>query len=524
MASKTASDHNSDPEDLASSSTASAKPHSSWFASAFGGNNVTIGPRIEPLAEHLLPSNAAHDDEDAASGGGAVSTADLLAKRVASEQGNGIQYRTCSWQKTAGLLFSEYIVLSMMSFPWSYSLLGLVPGLILTAVVAGIVLYTSLVLWEFCLRHPEVRDVCDVGQMIWWNGKWAWWWTAVMFLLNNTFIQALHLLVGAIYINTMTEADTIHGCRTVAFAVVVAALSWLGSLPRTFNLLSQLGFGSAFFTFISVILATSFAGAQGRPAGYPEFGEPIVSIWTPRTTTLVSGMSAFMNMSYTFIGQTTLPSFIAEMKDPRDFPKALWACTIAEIVTFSIVGSVIYVYTGNQYMVTPAFGVLNDVYKKASYSFMIPTIIFVGCLYASVSGRFVFFRMFKDSKHLTEHTIKGWLYWGLVLLVSWAASFIIAEVIPFFSSLLSVMSSLFNCWFGFIFWGLAYFRMRSADREAGRRRQPVLDYLSVALNVVIMLTGLLYLTLGTYVSVQGIIDQYRAGAVGGVFSCASNGI
>ena len=43
-----------------------------------------------------------------------------------------------------------------MSFPWSYSYLGLVPGLILTVVVAGIVLYTSLIVWEFCLRHPEV--------------------------------------------------------------------------------------------------------------------------------------------------------------------------------------------------------------------------------------------------------------------------------------------------------------------------------------------------------------------------------
>jgi hypothetical protein len=117
-----------------------------------------------------------------------------------------------------------------------------------------------------------------------------------------------------------------------------------------------------------------------------------------------------------------------------DFPKALWACTIAEIVTFSIVGSIIYVYTGEQYMTAPAFGVLTDTYKKVSYSFMVPTIIFVGCLYASVSGRFVFFRMFQDSKHLTEHTIKGWLYWGGVLLVSWIASFIIAEVIPFFSS------------------------------------------------------------------------------------------
>lgn len=46
--------------------------------------------------------------------------------------------------------------------------------------------HSSLILWEFCLRHPEVRDVCDIGQMIFWNQKWAWWFTAVMFLLNNT--------------------------------------------------------------------------------------------------------------------------------------------------------------------------------------------------------------------------------------------------------------------------------------------------------------------------------------------------
>jgi len=62
-----------------------------------------------------------------------------------------------------------------MSFPWSYSVLGLVPGLILTVVQAAIVLYTSLVLWEFCLRHPEVKDVCDIGQMLLGGGKWGWY-------------------------------------------------------------------------------------------------------------------------------------------------------------------------------------------------------------------------------------------------------------------------------------------------------------------------------------------------------------
>jgi hypothetical protein len=49
--------------------------------------------------------------------------------------------------QTAALLFSEYICLAIMSFPYSYSVLGLVPGLILTVFIAGVVLYTSLVLW-----------------------------------------------------------------------------------------------------------------------------------------------------------------------------------------------------------------------------------------------------------------------------------------------------------------------------------------------------------------------------------------
>jgi amino acid permease len=89
-----------------------------------------------------------------------------------------------------------------MSFPYSYSVLGLVPGLILTVVVAALVLYTSLVLWEFCLRHPEVRDVCDIGQMLFWGKTWAWYATAVCFILNNTFIQVYYSLHRGIRIPT----------------------------------------------------------------------------------------------------------------------------------------------------------------------------------------------------------------------------------------------------------------------------------------------------------------------------------
>lgn len=62
-------------------------------------------------------------------------------------------------------------------------------------------------------------------------------------------------------------------------------------------------------------------------------------------------------------------------------------------------------------MTAPAFGSLQSVYKKVSFSFMIPTLIFLGVLYASVSARFVFFRIFQNSHHKNSNTVKGWLTW-----------------------------------------------------------------------------------------------------------------
>ncbi|KAK0303609.1 hypothetical protein LTR01_007942 [Friedmanniomyces endolithicus] len=452
-----------------------------------------------------------------------------VGKQMELEAGNTIKYRTCSWQKTAALLFSEYICLAIMSFPYSYSVLGLIPGLILTVVVAGLVLYTSLVVWEFCLRHPEVKDVCDIGQMLFWNQKWAWWATAVMFLLNNTFIQGFHCLVGSKYMNTMAGAD--HHICTIGFSVIMAIVSFFCSLPRTFSTLAKLATLSAFTTFVSVLLATIFAGIEDHPRGvagmrWPTQG-PVTYLLVPASgTTFVAGMNAFMNISYTFIGQITIPSFIAEMKEPKDFPKALWAVTIAEIIVFSLVGSIIYVYTGTAYNTAPAFGSLgNETYLKVSFSFMIPTLIFLGVLYASVSARFVFFRLFAGTRHLGNNTVKGWLGWSAILATTWVFAFIIAEVIPFFSDLLSLMASLFDSFFGFIFWGVAYIRMRRADYGPGWWKvNGVRSMMMAALNVACIFIGMLFLTAGTYASVESIKQGYASAAFGGPFSCVSNGV
>jgi hypothetical protein len=135
----------------------------------------------------------------------------------------------------------------------------------------------------------------------------------------------------------------------VGFSAIGAFISWCVSLSREFDTLAKGALVSAFFTFTSVLLATIFAGIQSHPAGYTEaLGDPTWSLWPAKTVTFVAGMNAFLNISYTFIGQITLPTFIADMEKPQDFPKALILVTAAEIVIFATVGSVIYVKVGNE--------------------------------------------------------------------------------------------------------------------------------------------------------------------------------
>ncbi|KZS95173.1 hypothetical protein SISNIDRAFT_439216 [Sistotremastrum niveocremeum HHB9708] len=440
----------------------------------------------------------------------------IIGKQRDQEKGHEIQYRTCSWQKTAALIFSEYICLAILSFPWSYSVLGLVPGVILTLAVAASVQYTSLILWRFCLKHPELQNVCDIGQMLFGGSKWAYNATAVMFILNNVFIQALHCLVGAKLLNTLSNGAE---C-TIVFSAIAAILCFFVTLPRTLSQLSILGSFSAVTMGIAVLLAIIFSGVQSHPAGYIAGEAPLVTAWPVKGTTFVTAMGAFLNITYTFVGQITLPSFIAEMKEPKDFPKALWAVTICEIILFTLCGAIMYHFVGNQYITAPAFGSLQPTFKKIAFSFAIPTIVYLGSLYSSVSARFIFFRIFANSHHRYSNTFTAWSTWTGIIAITWIFAFIIAEVIPFFSDMLSLMSSLFDGWFGFIFWGMAYLTLYPGERKwkgFWRSSETVLNYSLIVI-------GLFILIAGTYVSIQQIIDDYRANLVGVAFSCANNGL
>lgn len=214
------------------------------------------------------------------------------------------------------------------------------------------------------------------------------------------------------------------------------------------------------------------------------------------------------------------PTFIAEMKDPREFPKALYAVTVAEFILFSVTGVVVYRYTG-QYTTAPAVGTLKPVFKKIAFAFVLPTTIIIGVLYASVVAKYVFGRIFMGTKHYNNHTVIGWTGWTLCVVATWVFGWIIGEAIPFFSTLLSLMSALFDCYFGYIFWAFAFFELYKGELWKGQHWTRKVE---TAFQYVLLGTGLFILGPGLYVSVQSIIDDYNTGSVKEPFTCASNGL
>ena len=222
---------------------------------------------------------------------------------------------------------------------------------------------------------------------------------------------------------------------------------------------------------------------------------------------------------YTWVGQALIPSFVGDMSNPQDFPKALAISMVFEFCLFTVAGAVVYFYAGTQYTTAPAYGSLIAKYGKVAAGFTLPTIIIVGVLYSFVTSRAIMFKVFApDSIHRNKHTAWGWFVWVLIVFVGWIISFVIGEAVPFFNDLLSLISSLFDSWFGFIFWGAAWFEL-----NRGRRTKGPLQLVNFGLAVIMILAGLFFFGAGTYAAVQSIIDSYHTGNLKSPFRCTNTG-
>lgn len=66
-----------------------------------------------------------------------------------------IKYKTLSWQLVSALMIAEIVSNGMLSLPSSLAVVGVVPGVVLIVFLGVFATFTSYILIQFKLRHPE---------------------------------------------------------------------------------------------------------------------------------------------------------------------------------------------------------------------------------------------------------------------------------------------------------------------------------------------------------------------------------
>ena len=91
-------------------------------------------------------------------------------------------------------------------------------------------------------------------------------------------------------------------------------------------------------------------------------------------TDLVQAFGAVTNIVFAYCAHVAFFGLLAEMEEPKDFPKALVMLQTFEVIFYTVAAVVIYYYVGQE-VTSPALGSAGPILKKVAYGIAIPTVL-----------------------------------------------------------------------------------------------------------------------------------------------------
>ncbi|CAO1624404.1 unnamed protein product [Parajaminaea phylloscopi] len=419
------------------------------------------------------------------------------------------KFHKLGWKKLTICMIVEAIALGTLSMPKVFASLGMVAGVLITVGLGFIAIYTSWIIGKVKLAYPDVQHYTDAGRLMF--GSFGYYLFAFMFVAQLVLSTGSHALTGTIAFNTLSN-DAI--C-SVAFGVISAIILFLVALPPTFSEMAILGYIDFASIVVAVMVTIIATGIQARDAPGGLSGVNW-SAWPKPGLTFAEAFVQVSNVVFAYSFAFCQFSFMDEMDRPRDYIKSIWALGITEIVIYTLSGSLIYAFVGIDVQ-SPALLSGGEIISKVVFGLALPVIFVSGSINTTVASKFIHGQVWKKSVIRYVNTPKGWIYWTSLVAGLTVIAWVIAEAIPFFSDLLSVMSSLFISGFTFYFPALMWFMLLKKGSWYGSTKNIILS----VMNGLTFVIGVAILGCGTYASVQDIIDQYKSSSVRSPFTCGS---
>ncbi|RDW63845.1 hypothetical protein BP5796_10347 [Coleophoma crateriformis] len=423
---------------------------------------------------------------------------------------DGVDFRTVGWPRASIIFLKVQFALGVLSIPTAMYSLGALGGALSVIGWGALNTYAAVIQGDFRNRHAGCHTIADMAFVL--GGTWLRELCGGLFVIAYILCTGSGILGISIGINALSH----HAACTVIWSVIATIAIAVGGSIRKFHAIGWLTWAGFISIFTAVMIVVIAVTTLDRPAAAPQFGDFDLGYYVIAHPTFIAGMSASATIFISSSGSSAFIPVIAEMRNPRDYRKALYVCNAIVNSAYLSFGLVVYRWCG-QWVASPSLGSAGQTVKMVAYGIGMVGLIASAVIYLHVAAKYLFVRFLRNSKHLQSNSVVHWATWlsctfGLAFL-----SFILAEAIPIFNYLLSLTGSICFAPLAIILPGLFWLHDYSDWRRgsAGKKIAYWLHWLLVALGVFIMIAG-------TYATVQLIIDAYAAGTIGSAFSCADN--
>ncbi|KAJ5490532.1 Amino acid transporter transmembrane [Penicillium expansum] len=394
-----------------------------------------------------------------------------------------IKYKVLKWWQGGLLMVAETISLGILSLPAAIAGIGLVPGLIILVGLGLLSTYTGYVIGQFKWRYPHISSMADAGEVLMGGfGRELFGTGQLLFLI---FLMASHILTFTVALNSITG----HGTCSIVFGVVGLILSLILSLPRTLEKMSWLSLVSFISVFTAVMVTMIALGIQNHGATV----KPVVE------ANFVTGIMSACNIAFSYVSHNTFFTFMAELKDPKDFPKALALLQSIDMTLYIVAAVVIYRSAGT-------------LISRIAYGIALPTIVIAGVINGHVAAKSLYVRIFAGTDRMHKRDWVSMGSWVGIAFGLWVIAWVIAEAIPVFNNLLSLITALFGSWFTFGFTGMFWLHMNKGLWFSSPKK-----IMLTLLNTFAICVGITLCILGLYASGSAIHNNQGSAS----FSCAN---
>ncbi|KAK5130907.1 hypothetical protein LTR08_001570 [Meristemomyces frigidus] len=426
------------------------------------------------------------------------------------KQNADVDFRTVGWPRATVIFLKLIFATGVLSIPVAMASLGAVGGAL--SVIGWTVLnaYTALIQGDFRNNHPSCHSIADMAQQV--GGVWVKEITGLLFIVANILCAGSGILGVSIGLNALST----HAACTVWWSLLATVVVATTASVRKFHQIGWLtwaGFGSIFAAVLIVVVGVT---TRDRPAAAPATGDYELGYYAIAYPTFASGMVASCSIFVSSANTAAFLPVISEMRNPKDYRKALFVCMSIVTGAYLSFSLVVYRWCG-QWVASPSLGSAGQTIKMIAYGVGLVGLVVSACLYLHVAAKYCFVRLLRNTRHLQENTLVHWSTWLGLTFGLGSISFVLAEAIPIFNYLLSLTGSLCFAPIAISLPGWLWMHDHKpwAKGSATQRSAYWFHAFLVPLGAFICVAG-------TYGVIVQILDAYSSGLIGGAFDCADN--